>query len=936
MRMTSVTAILVARNGAQYLPATIGALQAQTRPPERIIAIDSASSDASLSLLQQQLPGALVVSAKKGSLAQVIDLALGRAAGPEPTDWYWFLGHDNAAHPRALEALLAAVEVSPSVVVVGPKLVRWDAPEIILGFGETITGTGASIQLVNEELDQAQHDRATDVLGVAVPGMLVSAEVWDRLGGFDDGLPTVDAGLDFGVRTRLAGHRVERVPDAKVAAAGPVELFGRRSLASGARGAMRRRAQYHRRLAYAPALAVPFFWIALLPQSIGYALWQVLAKRPGMAPGELGAGIAAMFDGSVIGARSRIARSRSMGWAAIAPFRVTGREARELREREIAVEAKTVDQPVEERERPAFFAAGGGWAVLLAAIASAAAFGRLFGAQALAGGALTPLGGIGDVWAALGVRWRSEDGGFLGSADPFHSILAVLGSATWWSPSFSIVLVVVAAMPLSALGAWFAAARVARTGWGPTVAAIGWAAAPPLLAAISGGQLGAVVAHVLLPWLALAVLGARRSWSMAAVASLLFAAVSASAPVLVPGLVLLIVLLIVVQPHRIHRLVTIVIPAAALFAPLAIQQFARGAPFALLADPGLPVVRDTPRTLELLLGSPSVGYAGWSTFAEANGIPWLAGVPGPIVLAASVAPIAVVALLALFIRGGERAIPGLIIAAVGLVTAVGAAHIAVTIVGSETAAIWAGSGLSLYWLGLLAAMAVGLDGLGRFAAIPGLVVALGVVVAAVPFATGAANARMELAPSNGRVLPAIVAADSADNPDVGTLEISAEGEDVVTAVLRRGPGPLAERVLTLETTRTGVGPEQQQIAVLAGNLVSTSGMDLTAPLDTLGIEYLLLDATGVDSPSYLRAIDAISARAEFEPVGPTSLGMLWQRAGGGDSVAPATGPGPWGTALGAISASVQLIVFGLALLLAIPTTRRRRVRAAAGAQRSAR
>ena len=86
MRMTSVTAILVARNGAQYLPATIAALQAQTRPPDHIVAIDAASSDASLSILQQELPGAFVASAKKGSLAQVIDLTLGRAAGREPTD----------------------------------------------------------------------------------------------------------------------------------------------------------------------------------------------------------------------------------------------------------------------------------------------------------------------------------------------------------------------------------------------------------------------------------------------------------------------------------------------------------------------------------------------------------------------------------------------------------------------------------------------------------------------------------------------------------------------------------------------------------------------------------------------------------------------------------------------------------------------------------
>lgn len=415
---------------------------------------------------------------------------------------------------------------------------------------------------------------------------------------------------------------------------------------------------------------------------------------------------------------------------------------------------------------------------------------------------------------------------------------------------------------------------------------------------------------------------------MAAVAGLLFAAICASAPVLVPGLVLLLVLLMVVQPHRIHRLVTIVVPAAALFAPLVIQQFARGTPFALLADPGVPVVRETPRTLDLLLGSPTSDAAGWTAFADAAGLPWLAGIPGPVVLAITVTPIAVVALLALFLRGGERAIPGLVIAAVGLVTAVASAHLAVSVVDGSAAAIWAGSGLSLYWLGLLGAAAVALDGLGRFAVAPGIVVVLGMVLAVLPLGVAAANGRTELAPSNGRVLPALVTADAAEHPGVGTLELTARGEDSVAAVLHRGSGPLAERVLTLQTTRTFVGPEQERVAVLAGNLVSTSGMDLGPSLDDLGVEYLLLDASGTDSPAYLRAVDAISARPEFVVVGPSAQGILWQRAGDTEPAAPSAGPGPWDTAFGAISALVQIVVFAFALLLAIPTTRRRRVRAA--------
>lgn len=925
--MATVTAVLVARNGAKYLPATISALLSQTRAPDRVITVDAGSGDGSAALMRERMPEAQPLALRRGTLAQAVNQALGRP-GAGGTDWYWFLGHDNAPHPDALRRLMGAVEVSPSVAIAGPKLMRWDEPERIVGFGESLTATGGSVQLVADELDQAQHDTATDVLGVAAPGMLVRADLWHALGGFDEGLPSVDAGLDLGVRARLAGHRVERVPEARVASAGPVELFGRRSLSAAGRNLVRRRAQLHRRFVYAPAIALPLLWLGSLPMAFGRLAWQLLAKRPSLALGELAAGLLAMFDGTVPRARSLIAHSRQVGWDAIAALRVTGRDAAELREREQQLAAGTAELPVDESRRPSFFGAGGGWAVLLAAAAGAVVFGRLFGAQALAGGALTPLGSLADLWGVLGVSWRTDDGGYLGSSDPFHALLALLGSVTWWSPSTAIVLLVIVAMPLSALGAWFAAARLARTGWGPSVAAIGWAAAPPLIAGISEGEIGAVIAHLLLPWLVPAVLDARRSWSMAAVAGLLLAAITASAPVLAPALVVLLAVLIVVQPHRIHRLVLIVVPAVALFAPLAIEQFLRGTPAGLLADPGTPVVRETPLGAALVLGAPTADFAGWYGFADAVGWTWLQAVPGWSGLAVAVAPLAAIALAGLFLRGGGRSIPALVVALAGLATAVLSAHLAVTTVDGVAAAIWPGSGLSLYWLGLLGAVAIGLDGLGRFAPLPGIAAVVGIAVAVVPLGVAAASGRTAVASSNGRVLPAVVAAEAASDPQLGTLVLTASGGDTIAASLYRGEGPLMERVYTLTTTRTELSEWQAGLAEVTGNLVSTSGMDLTTGFDEYGIDYVLLTADEVDSSAYLRAVDAISARAELDTVGQNALGVLFKRVGEPAERPDLEGPGTWQTTFGAVAALAQLVVFAVFVLLAVPTTRRRRVRAA--------
>ena len=217
-------------------------------------------------------------------------------------------------------------------------------------------------------------------------------------------------------------------------------------------------------MAYAPLPLVPLLWLGLLPIAVLRALWQLVAKRPGHAPGELLAGLRALVDVTVPAARRRISRARTVGWSALAPLRVTGTAARDLRRRESEVEARTADAAIDERERPGFFAHGGAWIVLVVAAIAAGLFGRLLGARALEGGALLPLGDVGSLWAQLGVRWRETDGGFLGPADPFSTVLAGLGSLTWWSPSLAVVILLVVAMPLSALTAWFAVARISRSG----------------------------------------------------------------------------------------------------------------------------------------------------------------------------------------------------------------------------------------------------------------------------------------------------------------------------------------------------------------------------------------------------------------------------------------------------------------------------------------
>jgi GT2 family glycosyltransferase len=101
-----VTAVLVAHDGARWLPATLAALAALSRPPQALVAVDTGSADGSAALLADALGDAAVVHcARDTGFGAAVQAGLqaaaqttGRRAPPaaERGEWGWLL-HDHAA-----------------------------------------------------------------------------------------------------------------------------------------------------------------------------------------------------------------------------------------------------------------------------------------------------------------------------------------------------------------------------------------------------------------------------------------------------------------------------------------------------------------------------------------------------------------------------------------------------------------------------------------------------------------------------------------------------------------------------------------------------------------------------------------------------------------------------------------------------------------------
>lgn len=948
----TVHAIVVVRpdgrtSAAYHLRRTMASLAGGSRRPDAVTLVVCGTDPAVEDALE---PGSLPDPTADGRGIRVIRLgrrvrfaaAVARAAlAPDghggaatDADLLWLLAQDTAPDPEALERLAGQLELSPTLAVVAPKLVRDDRPDRIVSLGVSMTRTGASVELAAGDLDQGQRDGITDVLGSDIRAVLVRGPVFRALRGIDPALRDADEGLDLAVAARLMGGRVALVPATRVAVSGdgvaglPFADSPRRRRMIIAR---RRAAQLHRRLTAAHPLLVLPVWLSLPFLALGRTVAQLVMKDPGRIAGEWGATILAMVRlGAIARGRRRLRRHRTVPWSRIAPLRVSTALARER-----AAEPEEPSPDSLPRGELHFFGGGGAWLVLAMAAVSIAAFPALLAWPALGGGALQPLRDtVAGLWADAAYGLRPMGWNVTGPADPFSAVVAVIGSLWPFAPSRALVLLWLAAVPLAALGGWFAATRITDRPVLRILSGLSWALAPTFLVALTEGVPTGVIAHLLLPWLVFAGAVAHRSWVPAAATSLLAAAVIAAAPSLAPALAVVLLVAIVVAVARrsgaaVARMLWIPVPTIAVFAPVAWAQLHVGNAWGLLADPGAPISGLVPATDAsarwwIALGFPAPGAAGWAEFLP----------PLPLwAVALLLLPLALLAAAAAATPRWPVGLAHLGLVVLGSATAVAATHVAVRFDGADALPLWSGAGLSLAWWGLVGAAVLTLDQVGRgemaryrrragaVSASAAVVCMAALVVLAVPALSAQARGASALTNGPTSTLPAYVEADSGGGTATGTIVLTPEPDGTLAArVVWGGSETLGSHSTVLET-RTSVDDASSQLAATAAALVSSTSPDAVAALGEQGIAFVLL-APGADAPPAtllrLESSTALDQRDELDPVGATDRGDLWRV-----SSEIAARPGGSTPLAGIAVEAVQLGVILIALLLAAPTGRSR-------------
>ncbi|WP_404499467.1 glycosyltransferase [Arthrobacter sp. GAS37] len=762
LKAVHVTAVVVSHDGGNYLPRTLAALLDQTRPADAAIGIDTGSRDKSAALLQRALGKANVTSTgeHKVGFGAAVMAGLARSAPPQEqgtVEWIWLLHDDAAPAPEALAELLQAVERAPSVTVAGCKQLAWNAERRLIDAGLSTSRWAERLTLIEaDELDQGQYDGRTDTFAVNSAGMLIRRDAWEQLGGFDPALPGVGDDVDFCWRNWLAGNRVVVVPAARM-------FHVEHRPHSLATPAAARKSQVHLRLTHASSWKVPLHALGALLGSMARLVLSILVKEPGHGISQLGATVAALGrPGAVWRSRRNAARTRRVPRSMVKGLQTPRREVwahrRSLVEAIGADEFQETDSLAPEPSGDAgddfvalatnergWIGTGAAAAGFVALAASIVGLLGLLGANGVTGGGLLPLSAAGDIWRSASTWWIGLGAGLPGHGDPFAYILWLVSLLGGGASSAAIVWLLLLAMPLSGLGAWFAAGAMTTLRRYRFIAALIWAGAPALQVALNQGRAGALLAHVAMPLLVLALFRATGSalgrdaalnhqriqpsgyaaakpltgkpgvngtpsWTAAAAAGLALALVTASAPSLLPPFAVLIVFCGIALGRRGRTIWWSLLPSAALFAPYVLSVLER--PRTMLADPGLPLGFEAAPLWQQLLGQPlkfdvNGGLAGLALFGP-SGIPWALALA--LLLGA---PVLLLAIAALFVPGRRSRVTRFLWAGALLLLAWAwlAGHVATGVEGNLLVAPFTGPAVSAAGFAFLGAALIGADSL---------------------------------------------------------------------------------------------------------------------------------------------------------------------------------------------------------------------------------
>lgn len=221
----NVALVIVNYNSGGLLERCLSAVHRQTRPPDRIIVVDNASTDDSMRWAGNRWSGIEVLRMESNiGFAAANNRALETCGD---CDWAALLNPDAFPEPGWLAALVEAAGELPAAGSFASCLVRDDDPSVLDGTGDAYHVSGLVWRIGHGEPRPSDQTRR-EVFAACAAAAMYHCGAGAAAGWFDEDYFCYNEDVDLGFRLRLAGRSCWYVPDAVVSHVGSA-VTGRHS-----------------------------------------------------------------------------------------------------------------------------------------------------------------------------------------------------------------------------------------------------------------------------------------------------------------------------------------------------------------------------------------------------------------------------------------------------------------------------------------------------------------------------------------------------------------------------------------------------------------------------------------------------------------------------------------------------------------------------------
>jgi GT2 family glycosyltransferase len=213
MSTPTVTAIIVTRNNRRDIGPCLASVQASQAPINEVVVIDHDSTDGTPDLVRREFRETIVLDFLDNP---GFGEGNNRGARVASGDYLLLLNPDAIVASDTVQHLIGALETCPGAAIAVPKVVLAAEPSIINSAGLLVNEIGYGWDRGYLEWDAQQYSRPEAVLAGSGCALLVRADVFRAIGGFDARYFLYYEDIDLCWRSWIAGHSVQYVPQAVV------------------------------------------------------------------------------------------------------------------------------------------------------------------------------------------------------------------------------------------------------------------------------------------------------------------------------------------------------------------------------------------------------------------------------------------------------------------------------------------------------------------------------------------------------------------------------------------------------------------------------------------------------------------------------------------------------------------------------------------------